>query len=73
MLRRNAGILLILVAALAVRCGYVAANLAPDSDTRLQGELAHNLIQHGRWFETEQTDPPAVGEQPLEFGPTEMV
>lgn len=49
-LSRNRALLAIFVVALAVRCAYIPSDPYPYDQSAPQGEMAHNIIRHGRWF-----------------------
>jgi 4-amino-4-deoxy-L-arabinose transferase-like glycosyltransferase len=52
MLRRHSALIVILAIAVAVRVAYIPAHQTLLDATVTSGELARNIVDHGRWFET---------------------
>jgi 4-amino-4-deoxy-L-arabinose transferase-like glycosyltransferase len=51
MRRRTVALLAIVVAGLGIRIAYTLTAADSSKLTSLEGEMAHNIIAHGRWFE----------------------
>ena len=50
MLSGNRVLLAIVALAIVVRCAYIPSDPYPYDQSGPQGEMARNIIQHGRWF-----------------------
>src|ERR1041385_1736936 len=58
--RTRLALLVIVLIGLGVRGAYLASDPYPNPQTLLEGEMAHNIVAHGRWLEIDEGVNPAL-------------